>query len=62
VAGYRRGLRLRGSVVVVTGASSGIGGATALALARAGAGAAAVGAARWPPRRLHPRTGAHPGG
>jgi len=37
MAGYRRGLRLAGSVVVVTGASSGIGRATALALARAGA-------------------------
>jgi short-subunit dehydrogenase len=37
VAGYRRGLDLPGSVVVVTGASSGIGRATALALARAGA-------------------------
>jgi NAD(P)-dependent dehydrogenase (short-subunit alcohol dehydrogenase family) len=37
VAGYRRGLRLPDSVVVVTGASSGIGRATALALARAGA-------------------------
>jgi NAD(P)-dependent dehydrogenase (short-subunit alcohol dehydrogenase family) len=37
MAGYRRGLRLPGSVVVVTGASSGIGRATALALARAGA-------------------------
>jgi NAD(P)-dependent dehydrogenase (short-subunit alcohol dehydrogenase family) len=33
VAGYRRGLRLDGSVVVVTEASSGIGQATALALA-----------------------------
>jgi NAD(P)-dependent dehydrogenase (short-subunit alcohol dehydrogenase family) len=37
MAGYRRGLELAGSVVVVTGASSGIGRATALALARAGA-------------------------
>jgi len=37
MAGYRRGLKLTGSVVVVTGASSGIGRATALALARAGA-------------------------
>jgi short-subunit dehydrogenase len=37
MAGYRRGLTLAGSVVVITGASSGIGRATALALARAGA-------------------------
>ena len=35
--GYRRGLTLDGSVVVVTGASSGIGRATALALAGRGA-------------------------
>jgi NAD(P)-dependent dehydrogenase (short-subunit alcohol dehydrogenase family) len=37
VAGYRRGLRLRGSVVAVTGASSAIGRATALALVEHGA-------------------------
>lgn len=37
MAGYRRGLRLRGSVVAVTGASSRIGRATALALADRGA-------------------------
>lgn len=35
--GYRRSMRVKGSVVVVTGASSGIGRATALALARRGA-------------------------
>jgi NAD(P)-dependent dehydrogenase (short-subunit alcohol dehydrogenase family) len=37
MAGYRRGLRLRGSVVAVTGASSAIGRATALALVEHGA-------------------------
>jgi NAD(P)-dependent dehydrogenase (short-subunit alcohol dehydrogenase family) len=37
MAGYRRGLNLRGSIVAVTGASSGVGRATALALADHGA-------------------------
>jgi len=37
VAGYRRGLRLRGSVVAVTGAAGAVGGAVAAALAAAGA-------------------------
>jgi NAD(P)-dependent dehydrogenase (short-subunit alcohol dehydrogenase family) len=37
MAGYRRGLNLRDSVVAVTGASSGVGRATALALADHGA-------------------------
>ena len=37
MAGYRRGLRLPGSVVVVAGAAGAVGGAVAQALARAGA-------------------------
>jgi NAD(P)-dependent dehydrogenase (short-subunit alcohol dehydrogenase family) len=37
VAGYRRGLRLPGSVVAVTGAAGAVGGAVAAALAAAGA-------------------------
>jgi NAD(P)-dependent dehydrogenase (short-subunit alcohol dehydrogenase family) len=37
VPGYRRGLRLPGSVVVVAGAAGAVGGAVAQALARAGA-------------------------